>query len=134
MTKTLLFFTCFLLSAYSSANANNVTVLAVAIIHQSQGEYLVNVKLQHQDTGWDHYADEWRLVDKQGNVLARRIMLHPHVNEQPFTRALNNVKLDDKLTMIYIEAHDTQHGWSNQKLEIDLNKMQGGKLTVKATP
>jgi hypothetical protein len=132
MKKALLFFTFLLLNIFPVANANNVTILAAAIFHQSHGEYLVNVKLQHQDNGWEHYADEWRLVDAQGNILGSRVLLHPHVEEQPFTRALSNVKLDDSLGTIYVEAHDKEHGWSKQKLEIDLSKMQGGKLIVKA--
>lgn len=110
--------------------ASDVHILATTIIHQSQNEYLVNVKLQHQDTGWEHYADEWRIVDQHGNILARRILLHPHVNEQPFTRSLSNVKLDDDLSIIYIEAHDKLHGWTENKLEIDLKTMQAGKLLV----
>lgn len=132
MKKALLFFAYLLPNIFPVANANNVTILAAAIFHQSHGEYLVNVKLQHQDSGWEHYADEWRLIDAQGNILGSRVLLHPHVEEQPFTRALSNVKLDGSLGNIYVEAHDTEHGWSKQKLEIDLRKMQGGKLIVKA--
>lgn len=116
------------------STADDVHIHAATIIHQSQNEYLVNVTLQHQDTGWEHFADEWRIVDQQGNVLARRVLLHPHVDEQPFTRALSNVKLDDELTTLFIEAHDKQDGWTKQRLKIDLTKIQAGKLLVKATP
>lgn len=112
--------------------ANDVQIFAVTVIHQSQNEYLVNVTLEHHDTGWEHYADEWRIVDQQGIILGTRVLLHPHVQEQPFTRALSNVKLNDKHTVIYIEAHDKQHGWAKENLEIDLSKMQNGRLTVKA--
>ena len=117
MKKALLFFAYLLPNIFPVANANNVTILAAAIFHQSHGE---------------HYADEWRLIDAQGNILGSRVLLHAHVEEQPFTRALSNVKLDGSLGNIYVEAHDKEHGWSKQKLEIDLRKMQGGKLIVKA--
>ena len=122
------------LATSQTLKANDVEILAAAIVHQSQGEYLVNVKLQHQDTGWERYADEWRIVDQQGNILGSRTLLRPHVDEQPFTRALSNVRLDHNLTTIFIEAHDKKHGWSKQKLELDLTKMQGGKLIVKTNP
>ena len=69
MKKIFLSFTFLLLNTFPAANANNVSILAAAIIHQSHGEYLVNVKLQHQDIGWEHYADEWRLIDAKGNIL-----------------------------------------------------------------
>ena len=33
-----------------------------------------SVTLQHDDTGWDHYADAWRVVDSDGNVLGLRVL------------------------------------------------------------
>ena len=113
------------------AYAGDVQIVSTAMVHQSQGEYFVTVTLRHDDTGWEHYADEWRVVDADGNTLGSRVLMHPHVNEQPFARGLNNVKIDPTLDKIYIEAHDKLHGWSPQKLEIDLTKMQNGKLIVK---
>lgn len=134
MSKITLIISTLLLTFNQVAKANEVEILTAALFHQSQDEYLVNVKLKHQDTGGDHYADAWRIIDDQGNILGNRILLHPHVGEQPFTRALSNVKLDDNLTHIYIEAHDNHHGWAKQKLEIDLTKMVGGRLIVTAKP
>jgi hypothetical protein len=134
MKNTMLSALILLLATSHITKADEVAILAASIIHQSQDEYLVNVKLQHQDTGWEHYADEWRIVDQQGNIIGSRTLFHPHVDEQPFTRALSNVKLDKNLTIIFIEAHDKKHGWSKQKLELDLTKMQDGKLIVKTNP
>ena len=78
------------------------------------------VTLQHEDSGWEHYADAWRVVDSDGEVLGTRTLLHPHENEQPFTRSLDNVKIPDSATPVYIEAHDKVHGWSAQRFEIRL--------------
>lgn len=115
-----------------SVSANEVEILTATVIHQSQDSYSFNVELQHQDTGWEHYADAWRIVDQQGNVLGTRVLYHPHVEEQPFTRSLNNVNITQDINTLYIEAHDKIHGWSKQRLKIDLQQMQDGKLTVKA--
>lgn len=111
--------------------ANEVEILSAAILHQSQNEYLVSVTLQHQDSGWNHYADAWRIVDQQGAILGTRTLMHPHVEEQPFSRALNNVKIDESLITLYIEAHDNVHGWSTNRLKIDLNAMQAGRLITR---
>ena len=131
--KKITFLTSVLLLMLSqSSKANDINILAAAIIHQSHGEYLVNVKLEHHDTGWQHYADEWRLVDNKGNILGSRVLQHPHVHEQPFTRSLSNVKISSELETVYIEAHDKVHGWTKNRLMIDLTKMQNGRITSRA--
>lgn len=79
----------------------------------------VRVTVEHDDTGWDHYADAWRIVDGQGQVIATRNLAHPHVEEQPFTRGLSAVELPETGT-VYIEAHDNVHGWGERfPVEID---------------
>ena len=131
--KKITFLTSVLLLMLSqSSKANDINILAAAIIHQSHGEYLVNVKLEHHDTGWQHYADEWRLVDNKGNILGSRVLQHPHVHEQPFTRSLSNVKISSELETVYIEAHDKVHGWTKNRLMIDLTKIQSGRITSRA--
>ena len=131
--KKITFLTSVLLLMLSqSSKANDINILAAAIIHQSHGEYLVNVKLEHHDTGWQHYADEWRLVDNKGNILGSRVLQHPHVHEQPFTRSLSNVKISSELQAVYIEVHDKVHGWTKNHLMIDLTKMQNGRITSRA--
>ena len=132
MNKVTLFTSALVLAVSHSSKANDINILAAAIIHQSHGEYLVNVKLEHHDTGWQHYADEWRLVDNKGNILGSRVLQHPHVHEQPFTRSLSNVKISSELEAVYIEAHDKVHGWTKNHLMIDLTKMQNGRITSRS--
>ena len=132
MNKVTLFTSALVLAVSHSSKANDINILAAAIIHQSHGEYLVNVKLEHHDTGWQHYADEWRLVDNKGNILGSRVLQHPHVHEQPFTRSLSNVKISSELETVYIEAHDKVHGWTKNRLMIDLTKIQSGRITSRA--
>lgn len=66
--------------------AGEVSILAADLKQQSNLTWSLSVTLKHADTGWDHYADNWRLVDKEGEILGDRVLFHPHVNEQPFTR------------------------------------------------
>ena len=72
----------------------------------------VHVTLEHPDTGWEHYADGWRVLDEDGKELGRRELLHPHVNEQPFTRSLSGVKIPDGLGTIHVQARCLVDGWS----------------------
>ena len=69
-----------------------------------------------------------------GRILGERQLAHPHLNEQPFTRGLANIKIPENNTVLYIEAHDKLHGWSAQSLKIDLEKVAGGHLRVEMLP
>ncbi len=79
-----------------------------------------SVTLKHADSGWEHYADAWRVVDARGNILGTRTLFHPHENEQPFTRRLDGVVIKDLSMPVYIEANDNLHGWSTQRFEVSL--------------
>ncbi|MEM6889701.1 MAG: hypothetical protein AAF636_16385 [Pseudomonadota bacterium] len=79
-----------------------------------------DVTVSHPDTGWDHYADAWRVLDMQGNQLAIRELAHPHVNEQPFTRSLSGVRLPDGTTQVQVQARDKPGGWNASTVTISL--------------
>ena len=76
--------------------------------------------LKHADTGWDHYTDHWRILSPDGKELGKRILVHPHVNEQPFTRSLGNIKVPVDLEYVIIEGHDSVHGYGGPTFKITL--------------
>lgn len=76
----------------------------------------VSVTLAHPDTGWDHYADGWRIEDVDGKVIGTRVLLHPHVTEQPFTRSLTLPGLPDGA--MFLRARCSVHGWSDEAVRI----------------
>lgn len=80
-----------------------------------------SVTLSHPDTGWDHYADGWEVLDSYGNSLGVRELLHPHVTEQPFTRSLSDVIVPDGATVVYVRARCNVDGWSDDLFEVVLN-------------
>jgi len=120
------------LTMLNTAYADDVKILASEFKSSGGNRWSVNVTLKHGDTGWDHYADNWRVVDGEGNTLGERVLLHPHVDEQPFTRGLGGVKVPEGITTVYIEAHDKVHGWTSNRLKVDLSKATGGRLKVEA--
>ena len=127
------FFTAFsslLFLAAIAAHANEVKVLAADFNQSGDHSWTVSVTLKHDDTGWEHYADDWRVVDDNDNILGNRVLFHPHVDEQPFTRSLGNVKIPPGISTVYIEAHDKLHGWSKDRLKVDLSKSVNGRLKV----
>ncbi|PRY23763.1 hypothetical protein CLV78_104255 [Aliiruegeria haliotis] len=74
-----------------------------------------SVTLRHGDTGWDDYADGWRVLSPDGTVLGTRVLAHPHENEQPFTRSLGGVAIPEGLGEVVIEASTSPEGWGGER-------------------
>ncbi len=102
-----------------SAIANDVEVVKATIDALGDGRYRVNVTLSHADTGWDHYADRWDVLDENGKLLGSRTLHHPHVDEQPFTRSLT-LTIPASVREITIVAHDSVHKLSDSSQTIQL--------------
>lgn len=81
-----------------------------------------SVTLEHPDTGWDHYADGWEIVDESGKVLGTRVLHHPHVQEQPFTRSLRNVMVPDGTRKVFVRVKCSEHGWKDMLHEVSLSR------------
>ncbi len=110
--------------------AGEVRIVAVQL-DQRGYEWSASVTLEHADSGWAHYADAWRLVTADGTEFARRTLWHPHVNEQPFTRSLSGIVLPKGVTVFFVEAHDKVHGWSPDRVRVDLAKPKGPRYRIR---
>lgn len=86
----------------------------------SGSDWTFSVTLRHGDTGWDDYADGWRVVLADGTVLGTRVLAHPHVNEQPFTRSLGGVEIPPGTDEVFIEASTLPEGWGKARLAVSL--------------
>lgn len=104
-------FTALFLLAVGPALADPPAIDRVQITPQGD-TWRFDVTISHPDTGWDDYADGWRVLDMAGNELGLRVLHHPHVTEQPFTRSLGGVKIPDGTKQVQIEARDSVGGWS----------------------
>ena len=111
-------------------NAGDVSVLATEFRPAGAGSWQVSATLEHGDTGWEHYADAWRVVSADGTVYGTRVLHHPHETEQPFTRSLGGVKIPVDVKQVFVEAHDKVHGWSPRRLEVELDTASDGPVRV----
>lgn len=112
-----------------SGLANEVEIVKTSF--EKRGDtWTVNTTLRHNDTGWDHYADKWRVIDRASKTLGERVLFHPHENEQPFTRSQGGIHIPDESPVVYVEAHDKVHGWSKQRVRVDLRRDKGERYTV----
>lgn len=102
------------------ALADAPTIDRVEATATSAGTWRFDVTLSHPDTGWDHYADGWRVLDMDGNELGLRVLAHPHVNEQPFTRSLSGVRIPSGTSRVRIQARCLVDGWNADSMVVTL--------------
>ena len=100
--------------------AGEADVVDVQASKTSSATYSFDVTVQHADTGWDHYADKWEVLGPDGKVLGTRVLMHPHVNEQPFTRSLSGVQIPQGVKTVTVRAHDKVHEWGGKTMSVDL--------------
>lgn len=103
----------------SSVFAGKADVIDVKVSKVEADVYRFSVTVKHEDEGWDHYADKWEVFDLQGNSLGTRVLMHPHVNEQPFTRSMT-LSIPMHVKEVVIRAHDKVHGDGGAEIVVSL--------------
>ncbi|MGD1853948.1 MAG: hypothetical protein ACFB2W_06810 [Leptolyngbyaceae cyanobacterium] len=91
---------------------------SVAITGEA-GSYTFAVTISSNDTGCDQYADWWEVVNAEtGELLYRRILVHSHVDEQPFTRSGGPVAVaSDQVVIVRGHMGGLQPGYGGQMLK-----------------
>lgn len=96
-----------------------------------------SVTVSHPDTGWDDYSNGWDVMIPDGNVLKTnksdpftRVLLHPHENEQPFTRSQSEIIVPKGINQLLVRAHDIVDGFGGAEILIDLEKESGEGFEV----
>ncbi len=100
------FFNLLLLLLPYTAFAGEADVITAKVEHAGGDFYRFSVTLQHDDESWKNFAKAWEVLDLDGNVLGARVLLHPHINEQPFTRS-QTISIPENINQVTIRA-DTQ--------------------------
>ena len=120
MKKMLLGFMVGFWMGLPASHAGEADVVKAAAQKTGVNVYSFDVTVAHDDTGWNHYANKWEVVGDSGTVYGTRILHHPHVDEQPFTRSLSGVKIPARTKRVTIRAHDSVHAYGGQEITIDL--------------
>lgn len=103
----------------AAASAGPADVIDVEVRPAGASRWSFRVTVRHDDAGWDHYADRWEILAPDGSVLATRVLRHPHVDEQPFTRGLV-AELPAGIDHVRVRAHDSSHGYGGAELRVAL--------------
>ena len=113
-------------------SAADADVTFVTATLSDGGTWTFAVTVRHPDTGWEDYADGWDVVLPDGTVVKRnaddpftRLLLHPHENEQPFTRSQSGLVIPDDVTTVTVRAHDLVDGFGGAVVVVGLTTTEG---------
>ena len=127
----------FLLPLSSMAQNGDADVIDVRAIDNGSQGWTFHVTVSHPDTGWDDYCDGWDVVGTDGKVIKvngsdkfTRLLLHPHVEEQPFTRSQGRLHIPDFMTSVSVRAHDIVDGFGGREITLDLGTDSGPGYTI----
>jgi hypothetical protein len=115
----------------------NADVIHVRAVQSSEGSWTFHVTVEHPDTGWEDYADGWDVLTPDGEVLKpdpdspfTRLLLHPHENEQPFTRSQSGIVIPEGVSRVVVRAHDLVDGYGGREVWVDLTISSGEGFEV----
>ena len=111
-----------LVLAHLPAFAGEADVLDVKVSCDGDSICRFDVTVKHDDQGWEHYANRWEVLSPDGEILATRVLAHPHDNEQPFTRSLANIKIPGDLQEVVVRAHDSVHEYGGKEVVVKMRK------------
>jgi len=100
--------------------AAKARVVNAVITQNNGGTFRVDASVRHPDTGWEHYANNFQILDGAGNVLATRVLVHPHVNEQPFTRSQGGINIPTNIKQVFVRAKCSVDGDGVQLFKLDV--------------
>ena len=102
------------LPATLEATPTRADVIAVSV-EGEPGAYTFDVTVRSPDTGCDQYVDWWEVVSAGGDLVYRRVLLHSHVDEQPFTRSGGPVDIQPN-DLVLLRVHMTTTGYGGAAL------------------
>lgn len=121
----------------TTGGEGNADVTYVKAVQAADGTWTFHVTVSHPDTGWEDYADGWDVITPEGTVLKpdpespfTRLLLHPHVDEQPFTRSQSSIAIPEDMTQVRVRAHDLVDGYGGREVIVDLVVSSGTDFEV----
>ncbi len=122
-----------LVGSVSQGWAGKADVVAVEATEELDGAWSFAVTVRHADQDPDHWADWWRVRTPDGKEVGRRVLLHSHTDEQPFTREAR-IGVPRDVRVVVVEAHDKVHGLGGKTVTVDLRRRAGPGYRVNPRP
>ena len=124
-------------SATPAKPKGNADVTFVKATQTGDSSWTFEVTVSHPDVGWRDFADGWNVVMPDGKpVLIQpkdrftRVLAHPHVDEQPFTRTQENILIPAATKSVTVRAHDLVDGYGGKEVKVNLEEAEGTGFKV----
>ena len=105
---------------HESSGQGCADVVEVEARQDPDGTWSFDTTVRSDDRGREKYADLWVVRHPDGTVLGERELLHPHENEQPFTRSLAGVEVPPDVYMVDVAARDSVEGFCGAVVGVPL--------------
>ncbi|TAK49457.1 MAG: hypothetical protein EPO27_05235 [Betaproteobacteria bacterium] len=106
----------------ADATAGEADVVAAQVRRSAIGVYDFDVTIRSVDRGRDYYADAFEVLAPDGTLLGRRVLVHPHETEQPFTRELYGVRIPPQIERVTVRARHKPKGYDGKSVTVALPK------------
>lgn len=103
----------------NNALSGEADVIKAKITALGGDRYSIIATVKHGDKGWEHYANAWQVLNEKGEVIGERILHHPHVKEQPFSRSLT-LNIPKTVRKVTIRAKDSVHGFGGRVVVVEV--------------
>ena len=104
----------------SEASDSYPDVIAVQLRPTGERVFDVAVTVSSPYDTPQRYADGWRVLDPDGNVLGTHTLMHDHANEQPFTRTQRGLEIPAGIAQVTVEGRDQANGFSGGTITVDV--------------
>ncbi len=103
-----------------TVEADHPAVLAAELRREGDETWSLDVTISSEYDSPERYADGWRVVTPEGDVLGEHELTHDHADEQPFTRTQTDLEIPKSVSTVTIEGHDTENGYGGATLDVDV--------------
>ena len=124
-------------SRSDEGNLADANVTFVRVVHEEGDLWTFHVTVEHPDTGDDDYANGWDVITPNNEVLKAqegdqftRLLTHPHIDEQPFTRSQSGILIPAETAGVFVRAHDLVSGWGGEMVFVDFTQDEGANYII----
>ncbi|MBD8871051.1 hypothetical protein [Nocardioides donggukensis] len=104
----------------TGSDADFPDITGVEITAEGAGTYRLDVTVSSPYDSPDRYADGWRVLGPDREVLGEMTLGHDHASEQPFTRTQTGVQIPEGVSTVTVEGHDTENGYGGGTAEVEV--------------
>ncbi len=106
--------------ATDGAGAEYPEIVAAELTAEDDETWTLEVTVSSPYDSPDRYADGWRVLDPDGEVLGTHELTHDHAGEQPFTRTQTGLRIPEDIQQVTVEGRDLDNGYGGETVTVEV--------------